>query len=892
MEFPLGHHSNKPTFKVFSKVDPNYSLTIRDGHVILAPSGPSDDFQRYKDEKYSTRVKDEQGFPCFCSREQSHWSGHQALYWSHSSYNYAYELMHSNRGYFQLLYFNFILFRLQVQLLPYNADVLDESILWTEGKDLGDGFRAIRMANNIRLNVDAFRSDKKSGGVHDGATVVLWEWNKGDNQQWKIDPYSFPDHELFLNKNIEMYDEMTIVVGEDVAEDVATGGFGRSYIDIQVENNPVLKEPIEVDMESEDKSSEKETLSNSTSSKSRSHKRRDRTNYELEGVYIMIAEKMDDIAKAITKMDAFSYVDDLYDVVMKVESFDELMLTSAFDYLMANHTIARAFVKKSVSWLSEKPISFKINRKSEADSIVKSSISSKLLDFLSDYSDDVLAEYITVLVCNGKHQYQARDDLDAFLAERTADFVSWLWDLLLNHAYQSNSGIIALSYPIDAPSVTTENDKAPLSSTRNGEGINAGQESIESGDESNKKITYAHFIVEQLVNHQSKQSPNELLQPECVNNSSSHLKSSPSGVVSQSNNSGRPRISVWDRLGKPLDSITDGSKTIRVSGVALMGQDEQVINQQTRMLPVPNVEHSMTMSGDVPQLSNNDLAKGKKSEHVVGKTCEAHAVNNIRRKRHFGEINAGLGAASVPLVGEQKLGVPRKEDSQDFKKTNLTKDSKTTTPNLGSEVLDVKQRLHQIRMEISKLRSRQIKMKKEGKPNSSLNSGLSKLLVHDSESRTILVTNVHFAATEEALSLYFAKCGLVANVAILTDGVPARPKGSAYVTFASKESVDKALELSGTQFFSRTIKVLRKAESAAATSGPTQLAGVPRRTHIANLNRDVIPGRGHFSSSHLQWRRVSIPPSEPSAPANVKLTEIAASTSQQLLSTTKSVETR
>lgn len=45
------------------------------------------------------------------------------------------------------------------------------------------------------------------------------------------------------------------------------------------------------------------------------------------------------------------------------------------------------------------------------------------------------------------------------------------------------------------------------------------------------------------------------------------------------------------------------------------------------------------------------------------------------------------------------------------------------------EVLDVKQRLHQIRMEISKLRSRQIKMKKEGKPNSSLNSGKANPLV-------------------------------------------------------------------------------------------------------------------------------------------------------------------
>ena len=39
-------------------------------------------------------------------------------------------------------------------------------------------------------------------------------------------------------------------------------------------------------------------------------------------------------------------------------------------------------------------------------------------------------EYITVLVCNGKHQYQARDDLEAFLGKRSADFVSWYVCLL------------------------------------------------------------------------------------------------------------------------------------------------------------------------------------------------------------------------------------------------------------------------------------------------------------------------------------------------------------------------------------------------------------------------------------------------------------------------------
>ena len=36
-------------------------------------------------------------------------------------------------------------------------------------------------------------------------------------------------------------------------------------------------------------------------------------------------------------------------------------------------------------------VSFKINRKSEAASVLKSSIASKLPDFLSDYSDEVLA---------------------------------------------------------------------------------------------------------------------------------------------------------------------------------------------------------------------------------------------------------------------------------------------------------------------------------------------------------------------------------------------------------------------------------------------------------------------------------------------------------------------
>ncbi|GMH04541.1 hypothetical protein Nepgr_006381 [Nepenthes gracilis] len=110
--------ANKPSVRVYSKAETNYSLAIRDGHVILARSNPSDPNQHWiKDEKYSTRVKDEEGFPSFALVNKA--TG-QAMKHSIGATK-------------------------PVQLIPYNQDALDESILWTESRDLGDGFRTIRM---------------------------------------------------------------------------------------------------------------------------------------------------------------------------------------------------------------------------------------------------------------------------------------------------------------------------------------------------------------------------------------------------------------------------------------------------------------------------------------------------------------------------------------------------------------------------------------------------------------------------------------------------------------------------------------------------------------------------------------------------------------------------
>ncbi|KAJ3686673.1 hypothetical protein LUZ61_015837 [Rhynchospora tenuis] len=175
--FPYGFHTagyappdqpgetrlpRQPTFRIYCKADPSYSLTVRNDTVVLSPTNKNDGYQHWiKDMKYSNQIKDEEGYPAFAIVNKV--TG-QAI--KHS-------LGESH----------------PVKLVPYNPDVLDESVLWTESRDVGKGFRCIRMVNNIYLNFDAFHGDKDHGGVHDGTNIVLWKWCEGDNQRWKIEPF-------------------------------------------------------------------------------------------------------------------------------------------------------------------------------------------------------------------------------------------------------------------------------------------------------------------------------------------------------------------------------------------------------------------------------------------------------------------------------------------------------------------------------------------------------------------------------------------------------------------------------------------------------------------------------------------------------------------------------
>lgn len=55
-----------PFVRVYSKANEHYSLSIRHGHVVLAPTNTCDDSQLWvKVDKYSNSVRDQTGLPSF-----------------------------------------------------------------------------------------------------------------------------------------------------------------------------------------------------------------------------------------------------------------------------------------------------------------------------------------------------------------------------------------------------------------------------------------------------------------------------------------------------------------------------------------------------------------------------------------------------------------------------------------------------------------------------------------------------------------------------------------------------------------------------------------------------------------------------------------------------------
>eukprot|EP01064_Diplonema_japonicum_P018655 TRINITY_DN27353_c0_g1_i1.p1 TRINITY_DN27353_c0_g1~~TRINITY_DN27353_c0_g1_i1.p1 ORF type:complete len:182 (+),score=57.39 TRINITY_DN27353_c0_g1_i1:77-622(+) len=80
----------------------------------------------------------------------------------------------------------------------------------------------------------------------------------------------------------------------------------------------------------------------------------------------------------------------------------------------------------------------------------------------------------------------------------------------------------------------------------------------------------------------------------------------------------------------------------------------------------------------------------------------------------------------------------------------------------------------------------------------------------DEEVNSVYIGQVEYTATPQELHEHFATCGPVKRVTILCNRHTGHPKGFAYMEFEEEESVLKAVELNGSEFKGRQLKVTPK----------------------------------------------------------------------------------
>ncbi|KAK8594345.1 hypothetical protein V6N13_126153 [Hibiscus sabdariffa] len=133
-----------------------------------------------------------------------------------------------------------------------------------------------------------------------------------------------PKYASFLNKKIEFYDEMALVVGQDMA----TGSFAKTFADIDLDNAAECSLPLNFD--NEDVAEERTKVSSSGTSK----RKRKNLQESVDDDHIQfVGEKLGEIAEALKKFTE-DKTPHLYEEVMSMEKEgfdDDFLCENGFD---------------------------------------------------------------------------------------------------------------------------------------------------------------------------------------------------------------------------------------------------------------------------------------------------------------------------------------------------------------------------------------------------------------------------------------------------------------------------------------------------------------------------------------------------------------------------------
>ncbi|XP_020208663.1 uncharacterized protein LOC109793602 isoform X1 [Cajanus cajan] len=633
----------------------------------------------------------------------------------------------------------------------------------------------------------------------------------------------------------------------------------------------------------------------------------------------------------------------------------------------------------------------KANFTADGAAKLKECVMQKLKEFMGEYTDDTLVEYVIVLLRNGKRKEQARKDLYVFLRDHSDSFVTWLWDHLDIHldSYVQPEALLdeAPKRKVISSEVQAGGDDSQLLNSQSEKGksskpsrsrhnkdwkglmrseaeppplirssmvdnahleekaqpeVNHGTRSLSPKPPVQRKRSRAdeqQRTKRDVISQVNIAAPRRLLQfavrDAVATSRTSNLGMSvePSlkrlrSVVSTSAGDSslverpqrtqlasrvanpmatvikavaeaaedvvksKPSGSVFDRLGRGMDTSEDNRQL----------EDSYQNEEQNHLFYPQRTDYNgqyaanTTMMGDETGYPSDSISDNEELDDINVMDCRVSGAPQISPS--VGNRGNDLLMYSIAKNVDDSLHLKRNREqeqltaspSSSHKIVNFSVNINTWKPPQHQEPrevaeLDGNKNFYNVRdtrsnMRLVKENANTLKVS-NGNANPALEVQKESSKAHliasgsnaagrpleDVDSRTIFVSNVHFAATKDGLSRHFNRFGEVLKVIIVTDAATGQPKGAAYVEFMRKEAADNALSLDGTSFMSRILKVVKKSaahqESVPAMARPRIVRGSPFPS--ARYSRLPFP-RGipgafrprppiKLGARSLQWKR-------------------------------------
>ncbi|MED6222398.1 hypothetical protein PIB30_118665 [Stylosanthes scabra] len=617
---------------------------------------------------------------------------------------------------------------------------------------------------------------------------------------------------------------------------------------------------------------------------------------------------------------------------------------------------------------------FKANFTADGAAKLKESVKEKLKEFMGEYTDDTLVEYVIVLLRNGRKKDEARNELNVFLGDDSDSFISWLWDHLELHLdsyvqpkelqneapkkklvseFQSEElergksdklsrsrhnkdwkGLVrgeAEPPPIRSCVVDTTHVEDKAESR-----LHRGQRSLSPKSPVQKKRGRAdepQWTKRDAVSQMNIAAPRRLLQfavrDAVATSRSSNLGSSvePSlkrlrSVVSTSTGDTslverprriqsvsrvanpmapvlkavadaaedvikyKPSRSVFDRLGRGMDASDDNNppednyqhqerdQSLFLQSSDYIGQSNETMVEHETGFPYDSISDNEgfgdvnVMDHRVTGASRNRVNDSLMLQYSVAKNAEddLHLKCNREQEQISGAPKTSHKIVNIS-VNVNTWKPPHYHDPREVKEINdhNTLDSETRAPRTGLRL--VKENASTLKTSNGNANTAPDVQKESNKAQLSSGLSASGRPSEDADSRTIFVSNVHFAATKDGLSRHFNKCGEVLKVVIVTDAATGQPKGAAYVEFMRKEAAESALSLDGTSYLSRVLKVFKKSAAPQESSLTMTYPRVARGSTFPAARFPRLPfARGvpgafrawpttKLGARSLQWKR-------------------------------------